>query len=68
MEAFVDAMMAGGGEHMLAFASFVAASSSMKKAIQQKKWATFASLYNDPSYAENKYDTKMAAAYARLTP
>lgn len=30
-----------------------------------KQWAAFAKVYNGPGYANNDYDTKMAAAYAR---
>ena len=32
-----------------------------------KDWAAFASHYNGPSYAENHYDTNMAAAYRRFS-
>ena len=32
--------------------------------IQNKNWAKFAYGYNGPKYADNKYDTKLAAAYA----
>jgi len=34
--------------------------------LQDKRWADFARRYNGPAYAENRYDTKMAEAYARL--
>lgn len=34
--------------------------------LQAKKWAAFARGYNGPSYKTNKYDTKLAAAYAQF--
>ena len=34
--------------------------------LRDKRWADFARRYNGPGYAENRYDTKMAEAYARL--
>lgn len=33
--------------------------------LQQRDWAAFAKAYNGKNYKINKYDTKMAAAYAR---
>jgi hypothetical protein len=36
------------------------------KALRRKAWTSFARRYNGPGYAANKYDTKLAAAYARL--
>lgn len=34
-------------------------------ALQRRDWAAFARGYNGPAYRQNKYDTKLAAAYAR---
>lgn len=34
--------------------------------LRKHQWAVFAKLYNGPLYAKNKYDTKLAAAYARF--
>jgi hypothetical protein len=33
--------------------------------LRAKDWASFAKAYNGPAYRKNRYDTKMAAAYAR---
>jgi len=44
---------------------FVKANPAMFAALQRGDWAGFASRYNGPGYAKNKYDTKLAAAYAR---
>ena len=35
--------------------------------LQTKGWKAFASQYNGPAYKKNRYDTKMAAAYAVYT-
>lgn len=36
-------------------------------ALRAGDWAAFARTYNGPAYAKNKYDTKMAAAFARFS-
>ena len=33
--------------------------------LRRKQWAKFASLYNGPGYRQNRYDEKLATAYAR---
>ena len=33
--------------------------------LRTRKWAAFARAYNGPAYRKNRYDTKMASAYAR---
>lgn len=64
-QAFVDAMWTGGAAaHLDAFVAFVKAN-NLDGALRAKNWAAFARGYNGPSYAVNKYDTKMASAYAR---
>jgi hypothetical protein len=34
-------------------------------ALRARNWPSFARGYNGPAYAQNAYDKKMAAAYAR---
>jgi N-acetylmuramidase len=64
-QAFVDAMWTGGAAaHLDAFVAFVKAN-NLDGPLRAKNWAAFARGYNGPSYAVNKYDTKMASAYAR---
>lgn len=64
-QAFVDAMWNGGeAAHLDAFVAFVKAN-NLDGALRAKNWAAFARGYNGPSYAVNKYDTKMASAYTR---
>lgn len=67
VEAFVDAMLRTRADHLLAFVAFVGADRNLNRAIRSHQWATFARGYNGKSYAKNKYDTKMADAYARLS-
>jgi hypothetical protein len=62
---FVDAMWTGGASaHMDAFVKFIQ-SNKLDGPLRLKDWATFARGYNGPGYAQNQYDKKMAAAYAR---
>lgn len=37
----------------------------LDKHLRAHAWAAFARLYNGPGYAKNKYDTRLAAAYAK---
>lgn len=52
-------------DQLEAFEAFVRAN-GLADELQRKDWAGFASRYNGPGYAANRYDTKMAEAYARL--
>jgi hypothetical protein len=62
---FVDAMWTGGAAaHLDAFVKFIKAN-NLDGSLRNKQWATFARGYNGPGYAQNAYDKKMAAAYAR---
>jgi hypothetical protein len=64
-QAFVDAMWTGGpAAHLDAFVAFIKAN-ELDVPLRAKDWAKFAKGYNGPAYAQNAYDKKMAAAYAR---
>jgi peptidoglycan hydrolase-like protein with peptidoglycan-binding domain len=65
VQSFVRAMSASEGDQLDAFVSFVKGDKNLLSAIQSKNWASFAEHYNGPAYAENKYDTKLAAAFAK---
>lgn len=52
-------------DQLEAFEGFVRAN-GLADELQRKDWAGFASRYNGPGYAANRYDVKMAEAYARL--
>jgi hypothetical protein len=64
LQKFINAMYAGEGEHLNAFVGFVQAK-GLAPALQTRAWARFARGYNGPAYAENQYDTKLAAAYRK---
>ena len=64
IDEFVDRMKSGAGAHLDAFVAFIKAN-KLDTALRNKNWAAFARGYNGPAYAVNKYDTKMASAYAR---
>jgi N-acetylmuramidase len=64
IKGFVDAMYSGAPAHLDAFVGFIK-TNKLDGALRAKNWASFARGYNGPGYAANKYDTKMAAAYAR---
>jgi hypothetical protein len=59
-------MMENDARHLEAFVAFVGANRAMRKALQDKDWAGFASRYNGPGYRDNDYDNQMRAAYERL--
>ena len=63
-QAFVDAMWSGAPAHLDAFVGFIK-TNKLDGALRAKNWASFARGYNGPGYAQNKYDTKMATAYAK---
>lgn len=44
---------------------FLEANPAIVGAMKRKDWAAVARGYNGPSYADNKYDTKLAAAYKK---
>jgi hypothetical protein len=49
---------------LLAFMGFVEGN-GLTKALQKGDWAAFAKGYNGSAYRENKYDERLAAAYAK---
>lgn len=65
LQAFINDMYANEGGQLNAFVGFIKADPNLLRAIRAKNWAAFALGYNGKAYAENKYDTKMAAAYKR---
>lgn len=64
VERFVEAMHESADEHLAAFINFVK-SEGLGAPLKSKAWAEFARRYNGPGYAVNRYDTKLADAYAR---
>lgn len=63
-DSFYTAMCKDENEQLAAFTSFII-SKGLGDELKSKDWAAFAKQYNGPGYAENKYDIKLAAAYAK---
>lgn len=64
---FVQAHSRDADSQVEAFANLIARPRSPLIApLREKQWARFARLYNGPGYKQNKYDIKMAQAYARF--
>lgn len=63
VQSFVNAMKHGEADQLKAFASFIESNPAMHHALQRHDWAAFARAYNGAGYAQNQYDTKIAAAY-----
>jgi hypothetical protein len=67
IKGFVEAMRGGAAAHLDAFVVFIK-TNKLDGALRARNWASFARGYNGPAYAKNRYDKKMAAAYARWKP
>lgn len=65
IQEFVNAMYHSEGKQLQAFTMFVQ-HEGLAPALRRRDWAGFARRYNGAGYAENKYDVKMAAAYAAV--
>jgi hypothetical protein len=66
MDDFVQKMYLNEGEHLTAFGRFLK-SNHLVSYLQDKNWEEFAKRYNGASYKVNKYDTKLATAYAKYS-
>jgi len=66
VEEFYAAMQASEGAQLKAFCCFIKAN-NLDGHLRKHRWASFARGYNGPAYAENKYDKKLAAAYAKYS-
>lgn len=65
LQAFINANQTAAGQ-LDCFVRFIKADSILQQALQQQRWAVFASRYNGKNYAANKYDTKLAAAFRQF--
>ena len=63
VEAFVHAQGTGEQAQLDSFVAFVKAN-GLVSAMKKLDYAAFARRYNGPNYAENKYDEKLARAFA----
>lgn len=57
------AIVSGAAAHLDIFVSFVKRN-GLDDGLIHRDWDSFARQYNGREYKENKYDTKLAAAYA----
>ncbi len=64
VRSFVIAMRNSAYNQLEAFCSFVK-TNKLDKYMKSHDWAGFAKRYNGAGYAENKYDEKLAKAYAK---
>ncbi|WP_420606024.1 N-acetylmuramidase domain-containing protein [Novosphingopyxis sp.] len=64
VERFVTAMMEGEDRHLQAFIAFVRAR-RLDGALARCDWRGFARGYNGRAFARNRYDEKLASAFAR---
>ncbi len=62
---FVGRMKLSEAEQLDAFVRFVKVDKRLVTALKDRKWSTFARLYNGPAYARNLYDAKLAQAFAK---
>ncbi len=63
---FVEAQSQSAYAQLLAFIRFLQ-TTKLYIPLQQKNWAKFARGYNGAGYLQNKYDSKLAAAYEKCT-
>ena len=64
VEALVNAMTVSENEQLRAMAGEII-HNGLHKALSAHDWPAFARGYNGPGYAQNKYDTRLAAAYQK---
>lgn len=62
---FVDRMCRSKEEQVTLWMNFLKNSPNCIKPLRKKQWAAFAKAYNGAGYAQNKYDIKLANAYAK---
>jgi hypothetical protein len=66
VEDMVTRLLDSEDEHLAGTARFIS-TSNLHRLLQSRDWAKFARGYNGPGYAANRYDRKLAEAYARFS-
>lgn len=61
---FVNTLSSGEPAQLMAFVTYLKAT-GLADTLREREWATFARAYNGAGYRANRYDTKLAAAFAR---
>ena len=64
LQEFINAMYQGEPQHLDAFVNFIL-HEKLDEHLKCLRWQSFAEAYNGPSYAVNRYDTKLADAYRK---
>lgn len=64
LDEFVESMKSSEGSQLKLFAQFIKRN-SLDRCLRELNWSEFARRYNGPSYAVNRYDEKLSAAYQR---
>lgn len=67
LQRFITAMYRSAEDHLRALVMFIRHDERLVDAARGKDWAAFAYVYNGPAYARNKYDVRIAQAYALLS-
>ena len=62
LQSFINAMYDSEGAQLDAFVAFIL-HEQLDGALREERWADFARRYNGPAFAQNRYDTKLAAAF-----
>lgn len=63
----VNAMYKSSAAHLDSFVRYIQSDAKLLAALRAQDWPTCARLYNGKNYQINKYDTKLAAAFARYS-
>ena len=62
LQGFINAMFDSESAHLDAFVAFIM-HERLDDELREMRWADFARRYNGLAFADNRYDTKLAAAY-----
>lgn len=65
LQRFINAAYRSADDHLRMLTMFIRSNDRLVDAIRAQDWVTFASVYNGPGYAVNRYDEKLAAAFDR---
>jgi hypothetical protein len=67
LQGFINAMYRDVDEHLRALVMFIRNTPRLHQALKARDWPIVAFHYNGPKFVENRWDSKMAAAYERLS-
>lgn len=67
VQELVNAMYKSSAAHLDSFVRYIQSDAKLLAALRAQDWPTCARLYNGANYMINKYDTKLAEAFARYS-